>query len=418
MKTGIYALIPEERLQAVLGNLQAFTDLAIQLIDANGTLLMSFGKSTGYCAKLKQSVFDRQECFLLHRDAGKYAQAIGEAYVFSCHANLNHIAFPLISQNSLLGSVIIGPFLMDTPDSTLVLELSQRYPIKTDLCLELYDELSGLVILPPARVNQLKLLVEHLLTPLLPGERALLLQNQQKMYQQARLNETIQIYKEQMPAATYSNFFYHKEKELLAKVRLGNIPEVKALLNELIGYVLFSEGRNVDRVRTRGVELTILLSRVAMDCGAGTEGIFQLNSQFLTLLYQEQDLDTMCMTLQEALESFMQAIFYEKDKGNLHLRKALGYVAQHYSSHLEIAQVADYVGLSPGYFSTLFREALGISFREHLNRVRVEESKQLLLSTDYSLADIAIAIGFPDQSYFCKIFKKIVGLTPGKFRAR
>lgn len=418
MEKGIYALIPEERFRAVLGNLQAFTDLAIQLIDHTGSLLLSFGKSTGYCAKLKQHVFGRQECFLLHMKAGKYAQAIGEAYIFTCHANLNHIAFPLISQGELLGSVIIGPFLMDTPDSTLVLDLAERHHLGTELCLELYDELSGLVVLPPERVNQLKQLVEHLLSPLLPGERALLLQTQQKMYQQAKLNETIQRYKEQETIAAYSHFFYHKEKELLAKVRLGNATEVKALLNELIGYVLFSEGRNLESVRTRGVELTILLSRVAMDCGAKTESIFKLNSKYLSNLYHEQDLDALCMAMQEVLESFMQAMFYEKDKGNIYIRKALRYISENYAAHLEITQVAQVVGLSPGYFSTLFREVMGVSFREHLNRVRVEESKQLLLSTDYSLADIAVTMGFPDQSYYCKVFKKLVGLTPGKFRAK
>ena len=58
-----------------------------------------------------------------------------------------------------------------------------------------------------------------------------------------------------------------------------------------------------------------------------------------------------------------------------------------------------------------------VGFREQLNRIRIEESKQLLLNTDYSLADIALAMGFVDQSYFCKVFKRIVGLTPGKFRA-
>ena len=418
MENSIFSLIPEAQLRAVLGNLQAFTDLAIQLIDEGGSLLMSFGRSTGYCAKLKQHVFDRKECFLLHRNAGKYAQTIGEAYIFSCHANLNHIAFPLISQGELLGSVILGPFLMDTPDSTLVLDLAQRYPISTELSLELYDELSGLVILPPARVKQLKLLVEHLLSPLLPGERALLLQTQQKMYQQAKLNETIQRYKAQDVIAASSHFFYHKEKELLAKVRLGNATEVKALLNELIGYVLFSEGRNLETVRTRGVELTILLSRVAMDCGAKTESIFRLNSRYLSNLYHEQDLDALCMALQEVLESFMQAMFYEKDKGNTYIRKALRYISENYGTHLEIGQVADAVGLSPGYFSSLFRQVVGVSFREHLNRVRIEESKHLLLSTDYSLADIAVAMGFPDQSYYCKVFKKAVGLTPGKFRAK
>ena len=71
MGKGIYALVSEERLRAVLGNLQAFTDLAIQLIDHDGSLLLAFGKSTGYCAKLKDHVFDRKECLVLHRNAGK-----------------------------------------------------------------------------------------------------------------------------------------------------------------------------------------------------------------------------------------------------------------------------------------------------------------------------------------------------------
>ena len=122
------------------------------------------------------------------------------------------------------------------------------------------------------------------------------------------------------------------------------------------------------------------------------------------------------MALQEIVESFMSAMFYEKDKGNLHIRKALSFMADNYNQNLKLSDVAEYVGLSPSYFSTLFREVVGISFRKHLNRIRVEESKRLLLSTQYSLADIAIAMGFPDQSYYCKVFKKIVGLTPGKFR--
>lgn len=47
----------------------------------------------------------------------------------------------------------------------------------------------------------------------------------------------------------------------------------------------------------------------------------------------------------------------------------------------------------------------------------MEESKRLLLQKDYSLVDIALAMGFPDQSYYCKVFKRIVGVTPGKYRA-
>lgn len=192
MIPSIFSFVPEARVADVLGNLQEFTGLAIQLIDSNGTMLMSFGQTTGYCTVLKREVFQQKECFLLHMKAGQRAQDLGEAYVFSCHANLNHIAFPLIHRGELLGSVIIGPFLMDTPDSTLVSDLAERQHLSPTLSLELYDELGTLAVYPPAKVNQLKKLVDHLLSSLLPGERALLLETQQKMSQQARINETIQ----------------------------------------------------------------------------------------------------------------------------------------------------------------------------------------------------------------------------------
>lgn len=416
MAASIFSFVPEARLREVLGNLQAFTGLAIQLIDGSGQLLMSFGQSTGYCAVLKKQVFDKSTCFQLHKNAGRYAQTLGEAYIFACHANLNHIAFPLIRDQELLGSVIIGPFLMDTPDSTLVSDLAERQQLSPGLALELYDELGSIAVLPPAKVNQLKKLVDHLLSPLLPGERALLLQNQQKMTQQARINETIQIYKEEQSSQSLT-FFYSKEKELLERLRTGSAQEVRALLNEFIGHVLFSEGGQIDAVRIRTIELTTLLSRVAMEGGAKPDSIYRLNSQFLFQLYEEQDLEDLCLLMQEVLESFMSSMFREKDKGNAYIRKALRYMSDHYHEHLELERVAGVVGLSPSYFSTLFRQTVGSGFREHLNWIRVEESKRLLLNREYTLADIAVSMGFPDQSYYCKVFKKIVGVTPGKFRS-
>ena len=415
MSGAIYSLIPKERLTDILSTLQAYTGISIQLIDDAGILLASFGTVTSYCALLKKQVFERTECFELHRKAGQRAQKIGEAYIFSCHANLNHIAFPLINRDQLLGSVIIGPFLMDKPDSTLVSDLAEKHRLTPTLSLELYDELLGVKVISPARVQQLKKLVDHLLSPLMSSERSLLMKSQEKAYQQAQINETIQTYKEQKATPSFL-YFNQKEKELLAKVRTGNVKEVKALLNEIIGYTLFSEGGKIESVRIRAVELTTLLSRVAVDGGARADSIYALNNQFLVQLYKDQEIEELCLHLQDVLEGFMGAMFYEKDKGNPYIRKALRYIADHYSEHLTLERVAEEVQLSPSYFSTLFRQIVGTSFREYLCKIRVEESKRLLLSTDYSLADIAISMGFPDQSYFCKVFKQLVGITPGKFR--
>lgn len=79
--------------------------------------------------------------------------------------------------------------------------------------------------------------------------------------------------------------------------------------------------------------------------------------------------------------------------------------------------MAGRVYLSPAYFSRLFKEETGESFTVYLNRVRIERSKELLLHQNLRLADIAQLVGFEDQSYFTKVFKKIVGMPPLRYRA-
>ena len=413
--TFLYALVSKESLNDVLETMQAFTELPIRLIDKNGSVLETFSGTVSYCELLKTNLFAQSECDTILKKAGQRAQKLGEAYIFACHADLNHIAYPLTHQGELLGTVIVGPFLMDAPDSTLVIGLMKNYSLSPVLSLELYDRLSELQVLPPARVNVLKKLMDHLLSPLLPAERALLLQTQEKMTQQARVNESIQIYKEQHVSPD-RQVFYEKESVLLSKVRTGSVSEVKALLNELLGHVFFSEGGQLTAVRLHAIELTTLLSRVAVDGGARTDSIYALSSQFLELMTREQSIEELCYLLQDVVESFMEAMFSEQDKGNPHIRQALRYMADNYAHPLTLSVVAKEVGLSPGYFSTLFHSVVGISFREHLCRIRVEESKRLLLSSDYSLTDIAVSMGFTDQSYYCKVFKRIVGLPPGQYR--
>ena len=415
MAEGLYTLVNQEHLHDILETLHAFIQLPIQLIGENGRLLEIFGRTTSYCELLKKHIFSNDECLRLHLKAGERAQALGGTYIFACHANLNHIAFPLQSQGRLLACIIIGPFLMETPDSTLVSALAEHYTLTSALSLELYDELRELQIMAPARVNQLSRLVYHLLSPLLPTEMSLLLKNQEGLYQQSRINESIQMYKEQQIPAT-PNLLYQKENDLMAKVRTGNTQEAKELLNEFLGYVLFSEGNRLDSIRTHAVELTTLLSRVAIEGGARADNIYRLTSQYLLELNGTATVDSMCGLLQNVVESFMDAMFSRQDKGNNHIREALRIMSERYADPLTLAEVADGLGLSANYLSALFKQTVGVGFREQLNRIRVEESKRLLLSTDFPLAEIAIAMGFTDQSYFCKTFKRLTGITPSQFR--
>ena len=415
MTTALFSRVPRERVKAVLENLHAFTGLPIHLIDQQGEVLMTFGESPRYCRLLQRNLFPGKGCLAVCLQVGQRAKKLGQPYIFSCHADLNHIAFPLLNQGELLGCIFVGPFLMDKPDSTLISNLTEKHKLTPVLSLELYDELPGLQVIEPTRVNQLSRLLEHLLSPLMPSERALLMEAKEKLYQQSRINETIQRYKEENVSGSRA-FFHEKETQLLSRVRTGNVQEAKALLNELIGHVLFSQGGRMENVQLMAVELTTLLSRVAIDGGAGTDKIYGLNSQYLTRILVQQNQEELCYLLQEVVENFMDAMFTHQDQGNPHIRKALHYIAANFTQKLTLQHVAREVGISPNHFSALFHRTVGVSFRDYLSQLRVEESKRLLLYTDYSLADIAAAMGFPDQSNFSKVFKRITGISPGKYR--
>ena len=415
MQAGLFALIPKDRLTGILDTFHALTGLPLRLIDLMGASLYRCGQDRNYCAALRTQIFPGQGCEDAYCKAGKRASQLGEAYLFTCHGELTHIAFPLMDQGELLASVIAGPFLMEQPDSTMVSVLLEKYPLTPALSLELYDGLMEMPVEPPARVHLLERLLDHLLSPLLPAERSRLMEMRGKMSQQARMNEFIQLYKEQASFSERERL-YDREEAFLSKVRSGDTGEAKKLLNELLGYILMSEGNQSDAVRLHALELATLLSRTALEGGADTDSMFALSRSFLRRIETEQSVQELCWLLRELLEQVMGAMFSQKDKGNPYIRKALRYMSDHYAQPLTLAGVAKEIGLSPSYFSSLFHKVVRLSFREQLCRMRVEESRRLLLSTDYSITEIALAIGFSDQSYYCKVFRRIVGMTPGQYR--
>lgn len=96
--------------------------------------------------------------------------------------------------------------------------------------------------------------------------------------------------------------------------------------------------------------------------------------------------------------------------------KALQYIQSYYPDSLTLPQIAQIAGLSPNYFSSLFKKEMGSSFLEYLNRYRIEKSMELLLNTSLKTYEIAWKCGFSDEGYFGKTFKKYTGMTPNEYK--
>lgn len=102
-------------------------------------------------------------------------------------------------------------------------------------------------------------------------------------------------------------------------------------------------------------------------------------------------------------------------KNNL-VEVALKYMKAHYYEDLTLAGVADKVGITAGYLSTLFSQKLNKKFVDCLNELRIEHACIYLSQNYLKTYEIAYKVGFHDEKYFSKVFKKVTGQSPSEYR--
>lgn len=98
------------------------------------------------------------------------------------------------------------------------------------------------------------------------------------------------------------------------------------------------------------------------------------------------------------------------------IRIAKQYIATHYGDNLTLEYVAKEAGLSSAYFSMLFKREVGVSFSDYLVEVRIKAAKELLEQTDETVACISDQVGYRDVKYFSRLFLRVVGVNPSKYR--
>ena len=100
------------------------------------------------------------------------------------------------------------------------------------------------------------------------------------------------------------------------------------------------------------------------------------------------------------------------------VKKSIAYLNKNASLQISRWQLAAAVNISEDYLTRIFRKEIGISPWDYLNRYRIQLASVMLTQTGASVNEIARDIGFQDQAYFCRVFKKVKGFPPGHLRAR
>lgn len=99
------------------------------------------------------------------------------------------------------------------------------------------------------------------------------------------------------------------------------------------------------------------------------------------------------------------------------VQRSIRYMQEHYKQAITVDQLAEVAGIARARYTQIFKELTGRIPLEHLNELRIERAQQQLLLTNDRMHDIALSVGYSNEYYFNRRFKRAVGVTPGQYRS-
>lgn len=228
--------------------------------------------------------------------------------------------------------------------------------------------------------------------------------------------EALQSFRVEGPIAV-RQLYLQAEPRLMAAVRRGDRAQARAVLNQILTALLSAAGENFALVRGFCIELVATMCRTAVEGGGQADHLLASSYHGLSRLSEATSLETLAPVLHEALDRTVDAMERQRDSmQSVVIANALQHMRQRLGSALSRDAVAEAMCLSPSHFSRLFKKHTGRSFGEMLSRLRVDHAAELLVRSDLSIGQIATASGFPDASYFGKVFRRVMGTTPRAYR--
>jgi AraC-like DNA-binding protein len=100
------------------------------------------------------------------------------------------------------------------------------------------------------------------------------------------------------------------------------------------------------------------------------------------------------------------------------VRLARTFISNHRTEDINLADVARATHVSSFYFCKIFKKATGLTFVEYRNRLRIESAKKMLLNLNLTVSEIAYSVGFQSLTQFNRLFRRVVGKSPTRFRSQ
>ena len=327
----------------------------------------------------------RKICALMHIDAVKKAKKLGGANIYLCEKGFVFWTSPFYLGEHLAGALVSGGIAYSGSDHKSI-QSNNRIKALVSMMLICADQISRM------------------------------------SFTQKNINAASAESNEADTGNNVQNdnivYFIDMERMLLAYLRRGDNDKAEELIMKLLNTKDKEVKQDILAFRLKAMELAVLLSRATSDPNdINDDSVIEANSNFLKRIVESQDHEEIEKIVLDVAEKMSGKIFsFQGVQHFTALRNADRFIWDNYTRKIGLQEVAKASGLSSPYFCMIFKEEMGETLSDYLNRLRMEKAAIMLLKTYLPINEIAKSCGFVDQSWFSKIFKNNTGLTPGKFR--
>ena len=392
----------------------ATTGLGCTVSDASGAILYERGYGCESCRMCSLAQVKKDQCIQSHIYGMNEAERFGGKYIYFCPLGLTCFVSPILGSAGSEAKITVGPFLMVEKSDYIEYDLRERRRLPFQTLQQISAELENVPVIPAEKVDQMSTLL-FMATGFLNNVSAAnrMLATQSSSAIQGQIVDYIM----KLKGADTQPYPFEIERSLLRAIAQSDKPQAQKLLNELFGYIFFASGSGFEQAKSRIYELLVLISRTAIDAGADPDGILKMSHEYLQMMPRLQDMEALCLWLTGVMDKYMDTVFNYVDVKHADvIHRAVRHMRSHFAERITLEEMASLTYLSPAYFSSIFKQETGETFSGYLNRLRIDKSKELLLHENLRITDIAQSVGFDDQSYFTKVFKKTEGISPKRYR--
>lgn len=394
----------------------ASTGLGCTVSDTEGRLLFEHGYGCHSCGLCRAAGLPDENCIRAHNYGMMEAERFGGKYIYFCPLGLTCFVSPIIGEAGSMAKITVGPFLMVELQDFIDCELKENLHLDAPTRERVVSLLKKVPQIMPQKVQELSILLFMAVgflnnvsaeNRLLAIERSDLLQGQ------------ISGYISQLKNSRSPRYPFELERSLLESLAQGDKPGTLQKLQEYLAALFAAGGGNPAWMNQKALELIVLLSRTLTEKGADEQQTLFWLQRCQKEVSQRKNFHDLSAWLYETLSDLLDrtAGYADARHANI-IHRCIQYIGTGYAEHLTLESAARALFLSPDYLSRIFSKETGTSFNRYLNNVRITKAKELIRSGNLRLTDISQMVGYDDQSYFTKVFRRITGMSPNEYRKK